>query len=1529
VGRIEKRLSPELQAKFRELRFIYKEIQNRLKSGEQTYADLHSKAKTLIEKYIADGEVPEQLFAVLKPRSYEILSFLQDALLYEQPYPEALRKIDGVKDKLLIVWSKIFEPLMKSLSEIEQVKEILDHEYPDQLSRLKDVFNNLSKYLVQEPKILNQLQECIFLAGVLQKIEAAQGKLMAYKHPDHESSKLLTEIHGLLKGYDPNSKLLGEVEEAIEILSESQNYELETLMKIEEARIKAFRRMCDLLKLVQPVGGEEKKESDPPVRKKKARKLTEEEQKALNEQKKLEEKNEIEEQRAIDQIFFNGGALQHVPRQNQADSGEPSTVTHSDLIFIWAGEKNRWREVEQKLFGKQSLRQLFKENLDPINQYSNVSGDSYSEFLINCSLRDVQNNLRVHFSPSLLEFFRDKFKDESFRSDFCYFTAQKQFCDMDFQKFNRPSSHYLRRAQEFLQLVQKNWIDEKYRAEIFEMILHRSENEKWDSFAGLSAVLEGLNGLLNAIPDPKKENFRQNPLSWSLLVFLLNQRESEKICLFFIYFAKDPQFTISLAMIHAFCKKHKHEWTKEWIEYLYGANLAIMETLAKWGVKTKNGESFLFNPPIEETTGTTAKLKHYEDNCIEFLEKMRPYRLPADENYFAMLRRYVHTPSSEIFKRLGECRWLLGHPSTDLFLTALTGHHPGLEKADWLYYKGCAMPPKQEKWFFDAHAAIEQEIEIPNDENDIKITVKEKALEITKNIQRGYHFSDVQVFLIYLEIIRVISRNQEREISRIQAGVAALEEFCGGGLDKTALHFLYLHGVHITEQQVTKLYKLRSEWAQLKYMGYYVIPKPEVLRVQKECLAIIDEILVPYQQLGDTSAVRDMMMDNVWNTILPNTQYLSDGSSIINVRKYGADWAQDAFISHDGQIFFIKKNSNSWIGMYLRWDLMADQPTLFVTCIDVRNMRAVSGYVSIPISAEEFSGNDARRKAFYTFLFSMRGFLHEDLEAASRDKTHIPDPKLEYSSSEDPDELIDRYHGMRDLLTQLHNAPENQQITIQDVHILLKFYGEVKILNRKLFRDIFRAIPNEIPLDDREKIAALGHIFSDTGRAALLPKSILSVAGNPECYLPDASEEFARNCWKTFARSTPSFRDLKLNLHIEGKKPFPISYRAQPVDELTGTKLRKIRKGSWNEKAAPYELLGGKFVMLSVDVGKRPLIVRLRYPEEVLKTPNRFLYEYLLKVLGEYQNPLRAYEKTRTELLHAKLSQFLGPERAEFLEKFKKIHAHEYQNAVLYEELCIALEEESVKKFENFEWQNAKILQSCDEENLDLLYGKFSEVLGKEKTKFLEDFKADRVNEYKNALLYEKLCGVLGEEAAKLLDEFELKNREFLESDGEMATNLLFMRLSGVLGKECEKILEDFKKDNINKTKNTLLYEKLCEVLREQAVKILDGFLEVNGGLVVEYEGLLDLDSTELFYKKFAEILGMKMNGFIEQFRKESAPLIKAYEEKRAKECQVLFDLHNLELKWRTILHFLKEASPPPTRESSEFSRREEGKTDT
>lgn len=227
------------------------------------------------------------------------------------------------------------------------------------------------------------------------------------------------------------------------------------LAKIESVKQKAFS--C-LMQMLSVEAEEEKKGNDSPL------------SKVLSEEEEL----------ALTQLYYKDGALMW----------EGKAITFSDLVEQWQVFNDKNSKAKSRLVMRLTARLWTSgtDKNDPIPEFDKHKGvGSFKDYLIQCSVDALEKNLGFSFPPFLVETFKNAFKNETIRSDVCYFTSQlPQFYEMDLSLWgDRRSASLLRSLQLFLFLVRTKGIRPEDRGSFLRMLIHRDEPLwKVESFPG-------------------------------------------------------------------------------------------------------------------------------------------------------------------------------------------------------------------------------------------------------------------------------------------------------------------------------------------------------------------------------------------------------------------------------------------------------------------------------------------------------------------------------------------------------------------------------------------------------------------------------------------------------------------------------------------------------------------------------------------------------------------------------------------------------------------------------------------------------------------------------------------------------------------------------------------------------------------------------------------------------------------------------------------------------------------------------------
>jgi len=735
--------------------------------------------------------------------------------------------------------------------------------------------------LPKSVKIIDEIREKVLKQGnrtpeFLQKIDEAREKLMLYKHGD--SGRLLRNIQEELLTYkEPDSELLAKIEEAIDAHRIYENPRLDALKKIEEERVYAFNRILGRLQIKRPAVVEEEKGALAPVPVKQKEWTPEEEQSIAEHYYKWPV------------LIFNG-----------------RKVYLWELVETWKYLRDGAAKADSLLFGPMDLRKWLVEGepkLNPIIEFTNIKADSIGEFIVQCSLLAIQKNLEVEFSPSLKATLAQEFRDdESKRLDWCYFTSDMRFFyGLDFGKINRSSTRGLLSAQIYYFIVRTTGLKKEKRSAVFEMILHRNGRWKLDSLVAFPhrdwnykrpldeerefrLALREIGALLNVLPNV--QNLYKDPYCWPLFFFLWKNPPSAGLFGAFELLIKKRHMTLDLEILFKFFTKHGVEWPNELIQYFLEFHLRVADELERGGIKTEHAECLMLDPPIDRFFANISLIGLIKQNTQNFLHLMRPYNFPPDKRYMRMLRPFINKPNELMFKLLRDCRELgIERPSEDLITEALSKDHEGIEGAE---------------------------------------SARPIALQIANKLQQRFQFSDVNIFFLYLEIIRLVKAGKEQNvISRINAVVIALEKFCPE-LKKEIVHFLFLYHPEVSSYFIDALENMRLEWGHSKHLSRFILPQDEFSQIRRPIDAFVEGLAQACKDENTKDIFTAYLSDAMRAAFFPPRQAIGDACKISNIVQTKVIWKDRVLSTHLGTITFLLKNAD--IGVHFHWEICDGYP---------------------------------------------------------------------------------------------------------------------------------------------------------------------------------------------------------------------------------------------------------------------------------------------------------------------------------------------------------------------------------------------------------------------------------------------------------------------------------------------------------------------------------------------------------------------------------------------------------------------------
>jgi hypothetical protein len=649
-------------------------------------------------------------------------------------------------------------------------------------------------------------------------------------------------------------------------------------------------------------------------------------------------------------------------------------------------------------------------------------------------------------------------------------------------------------------------------------------------------------------PSREDEALFQSCECWDLLFLLWQRPQREFMTLTICALSKLQNFSVSLSSILSFFKVNHLSYTPSKAPFFCPHYKAVVEALASSGIEVGGTQHIFFDPPFEILQNQTLDFGHAAERTIRFVEFMKEYHFPKGKEFCLMLRQYILHPNAFLFDLLKDV------PSI------------GAEFTQELLFEALSSAPEP----FDPEP-------IP------KMGTRQRAIEITRKIQEAYQFSPREIFSLYLEVIRLVIRQQEAVIWKFAEVVSDLKAFCPAVQKKDVFFLLRYHPEAATfgPGHVAALAAMRDRWAKNDpELMRFVIDQPGYnLIVDK-----IEQLVLPLSKACPEERVANEFEQTLQFSLLsaffPPFQPLMDQLRITDLTESGPRWGEPSWRGHLGQVKFILGEAD--IGIYLNWSLLKGKPVLFLSFFDIKKQEASSAFIPIDVPNEEITPN---RTNFYGFILTVGSQV---LRETAEHNVPLEAPEI-------PQSWIPAFTGLEETLG--HYSP----LVLKQGHVnrIWEFFQKMKLAYRNLFLcRVANRRPPEVANYAPEAVAAQGHIFPCHPRGALLPKGLFDIAAKTEFYIPDASEEFVAACRALFGHPSAYPEPLNLSLNMLGGN-HGISYQVQTVDQLTGDIEHRRER---NDTAPPVQMTQGHYVTLSANGVRIPL----RYPPDALQSAPLF-----------------------------------------------------------------------------------------------------------------------------------------------------------------------------------------------------------------------------------------------------------------------------------------------------------------------------------
>lgn len=866
-----------------------------------------------------------------------------------------------------------------------------------------------------------------------------------------------------------------------------------------------------------------------------------------------------EEEIAVSALYFNGGAVIR-------DGG---TVYFSELSDLWREQTRKEVSFTPLAIGAWIQKQS---RSIPRLAHSELL-DSFQTFLALYSLETVERNLGVSFSQSMKTYICDLFqKDEQLRSDMVFFTADLQcLYGLDFTRFNRTSTQLLLSLQVFLYMVRSFGVSAEKQATLLHMLVCRGEQWKLESLHGFqernwlslcspseedsfTKAWKGMETILASVskhavslsdPSPQDQILFKNPLCWPLFFFLWQTGPIDDCVSLFSKLGERPEISLTIPMIYQFCITHNLSSRRaQCVSEKYMHVLKIIEDhqMTPW-----HAELLFLDPPISELETT---LENAPENTKRFIEKMKTYHLGIPiETFLRLLRGFLSNPSDVIFDLLEDAAAFTVRIEEELLLGA---------------------------FFVGAPASISP-------------AVRNHAKGITSKIQDLYHFSDENIFFLYLEIIRLLIANQETRIGSMSQVIHALMDFFP--LEKQEIYFLFLYHPDVTIAQVLALVSARDEWARSGTLWNRGVIDPKVYaEIEKQIgdfVAILSAACSNREVKGPFEVT---CQQSLLSAFFPPLQPLTDSLRIAQLtQQHGVTWTSRALKTHVGQLKFISGMAS--LGIYCHVTILKGFPVLFLSFFDINKQAAYSSFLPLRVQAARIEAEE-NNIVFYALLLRLSQAVLRERATQAPESDTLASWRACYPSA-------------TTVVESFSNEIQRGTLLAEDVVQILDFLRQVQIAYQTLFLSSVAGQRPPPPSCDPQEVASCGHVFSSHKRGSLLPLALLEVQVHPECYLPDADDvHFALSCVERGIFNHPNAHSEPLQLTLSvakgnDKDELPISYHVQSLSQE-----RALEIGA----EAVSERIQNNSVTLSVQWPEDGSMIKipLQYPPTALTDAARF-----------------------------------------------------------------------------------------------------------------------------------------------------------------------------------------------------------------------------------------------------------------------------------------------------------------------------------
>lgn len=871
---------------------------------------------------------------------------------------------------------------------------------------------------------------------------------------------------------------------------------------------------------------------------------------------------------ALSRLYYRGGAFVFKNRM----------IYFSEIVSAWGllskQNSERVEKLKSCLIGRNWIVNQ-EQQIEPLFSFSDsdqLGAWSFRQYLIQCSLLSIQESLGVDFLPPVKQKLAACMEKEDVRSDLSYFSARPSllYC-LDIDSFKRQSAFLIQSIQFFFFLSQNYVIPKAEQPLLLNILVYRDPSwnpknfphfatRKWEEIgsdpknqAAFKAAWAGVKRILSAIerqdlsfenPTSEHINLLADPKCWDLLFFLWNHSEREVFINLIDDLKNLPRFKMNLGSVLRFLDYNKDK-VYSGIEKIFPtAYLEVIQTLEQKQIATQNPELIFFDPPQDFQKSLVYGFS--QQRTTIFVDRMQKYPRADESQYCRMLGVYILHPQAFLFDLINDCARLGIDITSELIYDLFSKVHPPFQP-------------------------------------EISHEIRSRVCIKTKQIQDVYHLSEIQIFSIYMEFLRLESQEKGACIDRSLAVVDRLASFCSSLSRETISFLLLYHPSDVDIQMVEQIVSKRKKWLDDEENRLRFVIDQNVYR---ETAGLIESF-------GDNGRKGSLNEDlanrfsancqmELYATFFPYLQPIVNFFQITNLTALeGIHWGEPVWKTHEGQLKMLKYAN---VAIYLHWMILKDRPVLLISFST--GAKAVSSFVPLKVRSSII---EKIRIPFFGLLSTLsQQVLPEETNGDALN--NAPDTS---------DSWVSSYIGAKETI-EAYPEVSGHMPQIWD------FLKQVKLSYRNSYlKAIIDSPPADAGGNQLWQKAAKGHIYPSHPRGCLLP---ILPEEHPEYFIPDGSEEFLSQCCPRLNQSTQGWQPLQLNLQtIDGS--FPILYRSQTTEEFVGEGLG----ANQNEKAAPLNERQGKFITIKAAEIKIPL----RFPSDAFAEQGIFnrYFDYLNLVL--------------------------------------------------------------------------------------------------------------------------------------------------------------------------------------------------------------------------------------------------------------------------------------------------------------------------